>query len=101
MTNRQLDATPAEKGLEGIIASKTAISYIDGQNGRLFYQGIEINELAAHSTFEETIYLLWHGPLPSQLQLQELEGTLQGQRRLPPELIDLMRRLPRDASPME
>ena len=55
MTNTTLDATPAEKGLEGIIAAKTAISYIDGQNGRLFYQGIEINELADHSTFEETV----------------------------------------------
>jgi len=92
-----LDATPAEKGLEGIIAAKTAISYIDGQHGRLFYQGIEINELAEHSTFEETIYLLWHGSLPTPEQLEELDGLLKAQRGIPAQLIDLMRTLPNDA----
>ncbi len=101
MANMALDATPAEKGLEGIIASKTSISYIDGQNGRLFYQGIEINELADRSTFEETVYLLWHGHLPNRQQLQELETTLKAQRHIQPELVELMRGLPRDASPME
>jgi citrate synthase len=101
MTNMALDATPAEKGLEGIIAAKTKISYIDGQNGRLFYQGIEIGELADHSTFEETIYLLWHGVLPTPEQLAELDRTLKAQRRIPAQLIELMRTLPTDASPME
>jgi citrate synthase len=101
MTNKELDATPAEKGLEGIVASKTAISYIDGQNGRLFYQGIEINELAEQSTFEETVYLLWHGTLPNRQELQELAAELKSQRHIQPELIDLMRRLPNDATPME
>jgi len=100
MTNQAVDATPAEKGLEGIIASKTAISYIDGQNGRLFYQGIEINELAEHSTFEETTYLLWHGSLPTKQQLAELEGSLKAQRRIPDELIAAMRQFPTDAPPM-
>jgi citrate synthase len=101
MTNMALDATPADKGLEGIIASKTSISYIDGQNGRLFYQGIEINDLADQSTFEETIYLLWHGRLPTREQLAELDRTLKAHRSLPPELIELMRRLPTNATPME
>ncbi len=101
MTNMALDATPAEKGLEGIIASKTSISYIDGQNGRLFYQGIEINELADNSTFEETVYLLWHGQLPNRQQLAELDATLKAHRQIPPQLIELMGKLPNDASPME
>lgn len=101
MTNMALDASPAEKGLEGIIASKTAISYIDGQNGRLFYQGIDINELAEHSTFEETIYLLWHGRLPNQDELRRHEVDLKAQRRIPDELVGLMRGLPKDATPME
>ena len=96
-----VDATPAEKGLEGIIASKTAISYIDGQNGRLFYQGIEINQLAEHSTFEETVYLLWHGRLPTRTELDDLDRELKTHRGVPPELITMMRRLPHEASPME
>lgn len=100
MTNKAVDATPAEKGLEGIIAAKTAISYIDGQNGRLFYQGVEINELAEHSTFEETIYLLWHGALPNRQQLSELEDQLKAQRGIPDELVQIMRRLPKTATTM-
>jgi citrate synthase len=101
MTNTAVDATPADKGLEGIIASKTSISYIDGQNGRLFYEGIEINDLADHSTFEETIYLLWHGALPTKAELAEHEQQLKAQRAIPAELVTLMQGLPKDASPME
>lgn len=100
MTNKAVDATPAEKGLEGIIAAKTAISYIDGQNGRLFYQGIEINELAEHSTFEETIYLLWHGTLPNRQQLAELEAQLKAQRGIPDELVQIMQQLPKTTTTM-
>lgn len=101
MTNQVLDATPAEKGLEGIVAAKTSISYIDGQHGRLFYQGIEINALAEHSTFEETVYLLWHGKLPTRAELDELDRSLKAERAIPDELIQLMRSLPSDATPME
>jgi citrate synthase len=101
MTNTPVDATPAETGLEGIIAAKTSISYIDGQNGRLFYQGIEINELAEHSTFEETIYLLWHGTLPTAQQLAELDQELKANRRVPDELIQILQQLPKEATPME
>ncbi len=101
MTNVSVDASPAEKGLEGVIASKTSISYIDGQNGRLFYQGIEINELAEHSTFEETIYLLWHGELPTRAQLTELDHELKANRSIPDELLQILRLLPKEATPME
>ncbi|WP_029215668.1 citrate/2-methylcitrate synthase [Kallotenue papyrolyticum] len=100
MTNTAVDATPAEKGLEGIIASKTAISLVDGQNGRLFYQGVEINDLAEHSTFEETVYLLWHGKLPTRAQLDELERNLKAHRALPAPLADILRQLPKEATPM-
>lgn len=101
MTNTPVDATPADTGLEGVIASKTAISYIDGQNGRLFYQGVEINQLAEHSTFEETVYLLWHGQLPTQAQLQEHDQELKANRAVPDQIIQLLRQLPTDATPME
>jgi citrate synthase len=101
MANTPVDATPAETGLEGIIASKTAISYIDGQNGRLIYQGVEINQLAEHSSFEETVYLLWHGQLPTKQQLAELDGELKTNRAIPDELVQMLHQLPHDATPME
>lgn len=101
MTNTPVDATPAETGLEGIIASKTAISYIDGQNGRLIYQGVNINQLAELSTFEETVYLLWHGQLPTTQQLAELDIELKANRAIPDELVHMLHQLPHDATPME
>lgn len=101
MTSTPIDATPADTGLEGVIAAKTAISYIDGQNGRLFYQGIEINELAKHSTFEETVYLLWHGQLPTAQQLQVHKEELKANRAVPDQIIQLLRQFPNDATPME
>lgn len=94
MTNTAVDASPAEKGLEGIIAAKTAISYIDGQNGRLFYQGININDLAEHSTFEETVYLLWHGRLPTRQELAELDQELKARRAIPDEVVAMLKQLP-------
>ena len=59
-----LTAAHAPKGLEGIVATNSSICYIDGDQGILAYRGIDIHELADHSNFEETCYLLWFGRLP-------------------------------------
>ena len=56
----------AAKGLEGIVAANSGICWIDGDAGVLAYRGIDIHDLAEHSTFEETTYLLWHGTLPKK-----------------------------------
>ncbi len=61
----------AGKGLEGIVAANSGICWIDGEAGVLSYRGIDIHELAEHSTFEETTYLLWNGILPNELALRE------------------------------
>jgi citrate synthase len=53
--------TNAPKGLEGVVATTSSICYIDGDRGVLAYRGIDIHELADHSTFEEVCYLLWFG----------------------------------------
>ena len=53
----------APKGLEGIVATTSSVCWIDGDAGVLSYRGIDIHELAEHSTFEETTYLLWFGPV--------------------------------------
>ncbi len=61
----------AGKGLEGIVAANSGICWIDGEAGILSYRGIDIHELAEHSTFEECTYLLWNGMLPNELALRE------------------------------
>jgi citrate synthase len=89
------------KGLEGVVAAATAISYIDGINGRLFYRGIDINELSEHSTFEETTALLWYGKLPTKAQLDSFERKFQENRQIPNEILALLMSLPKKTAPME
>jgi citrate synthase len=91
----------AGKGLEGIVAANSGICWIDGEAGVLAYRGIDIHELAVHSTFEETTYLLWNGILPTKLALREFQQHLSLSRVLDQRIIDLLRVLPTTAMPME
>jgi len=88
------------KGLQGVVAAQTAISYVDGQNGRLYYRGIDINELAEHSTFEETTSLLWYGKLPTKSQLDSFTQKCVINRKLPDPIISILFALPKTTSPM-
>ena len=89
------------KGLEGIVAANSGICWIDGEAGVLSYRGIDIHELAEHSTFEETTYLLWNGILPNHLALREFQSQLSLARSLDRRLIDMLRNVPKTAVPME
>jgi len=91
----------ASKGLEGIVATTSSICWIDGDAGVLSYRGIDIHELATHSTFEETTYLLWFGTLPTAPQLEEFTSHLSAARALHPRIIEFLRSVPTDATPME
>ena len=93
--------TPAPKGLEGIVATNSSICYIDGDRGVLAYRGIDIHELADHSNFEETCYLLWFGRLPNQAELKDLQERLAQERQLDPAIITLLRNAPQGALPMD
>jgi 2-methylcitrate synthase len=96
-----LTVTHAPKGLEGVVATTSRICYIDGERGVLAYRGIDIHELADHSNFEETCYLLWYGQLPTRDQLQDLRQRLAAERKLDPAVIQFLRELPRGATPMD
>jgi citrate synthase len=93
--------TPATKGLEGIVATNSSICYIDGDRGVLAYRGIDIHELADHSTFEETCYLLWFGRLPNKAQLADLKAQLAQERYIDPAIIEFLRSIPKSALPMD
>ena len=94
-------STPAPKGLEGIVATNSSICYIDGDRGVLAYRGIDVHELAEHSTFEETCYLLWFGRLPNPSELKDLQERLAQERNLDPGIIELVRNAPKTALPMD
>jgi citrate synthase len=91
----------AGKGLEGVVAANSGICWIDGEAGVLSYRGIDIHELAEHSTFEETTYLLWNGILPNHLALREFQSQLALARGLDLRLVSLLRSVPASATPME
>jgi 2-methylcitrate synthase len=93
--------TQAPKGLEGIVATTSKICYIDGDRGVLAYRGIDIHELADHSTFEETCYLLWLGKLPTKAELSDLQSRLAAERKLNPGIITILRNAPAHALPMD
>jgi citrate synthase len=88
-------------GLRGVVAASTSIGDVNGEQGILIYEGLNIHDLAQYSTFEEVIYLLWHGRLPRRAELDEFRNSITCCMDLPPELTELMRAFPRDADPMD
>ena len=96
-----MTTTHAPKGLEGVVATNSKICYIDGDQGVLAYRGIDIHELADHSNFEETCYLLWFGKLPTRQELRGLHERLAEERKLDASIITLLRNAPRHALPMD
>ena len=88
------------KGLEDIIAAETAVSDIDGKQGRLFYVGYDIHELAETSTFEEIVYLLHKLELPNKSQLDEVTEQLVNERELDAFVEGLMPTMVQQTSPM-
>jgi citrate synthase len=95
------EAVSYPKGLEGIILCDSAVSFVDGTAGKLYYRDIPIQELAEHSTFEESSFLLLFGHLPRKNELEDFDRKLKAQRALPPEVLECIKKFPKTAHPME
>ncbi len=87
-------------GLEGAITNITQVGYVDGQAGRLVYRGYSIEDLCAHSNYEEVAYLLIYGALPTSDEFAAFSARLRAVRPLPDPVKDFIRGLPPDAHPM-
>lgn len=88
-------------GLRNIEVADTKISSIDGENGKLIYRGYDILDLANHSTYEETAYLLLFGDLPVKEQLDEFNKRLTSSRQIPVSIFMNMKNRPITAHPMD
>jgi citrate synthase len=88
-------------GLEGVVAAKSGLCYIDGVKGYLCYRGIDIFELAKHSTFEEVGYLLVYGALPTREELDQYKAALVAERPLPELTKSVLDQIAMRAEPME
>lgn len=89
------------KGLEGVVVASSSLSLVEGTEGRLSYRGYSIDDLAQHATFEEIVYLLWYGELPTGDQLADLNARLVAQRALPGGALRLLRDLPKEGAPID
>lgn len=93
--------TDYAKGLEGVIANESALSNVEGAEGRLSYLGYSIDSLVEGCSYEEVVFLLHKGRLPKQDELDALEKRLRGDRDLPQGVLDFLKRAPKDANPMD
>jgi citrate synthase len=83
-----------QKGLEGVVASDTKISDVDGATCQLIYRGYALDELVGKATYEEVAFLLLHGHLPDRKELAAWNQELATRRPLDPEHLRLMQQLP-------
>jgi citrate synthase len=88
-------------GLEDVVATRSAICRVDGEQGRLFFRGYEIGDLARGATFEDVTYLLWFGELPDAAQSAEHRRRLAATRGLPKAIRALLEGLPRETHPLD
>ena len=90
-----------QPGLEGVPATKSKVSFLDGKQGILTYRGYRLVDLAENSSYEETAYLLLDGELPSAAQLERFDSQLREHRRVKYNIHDIMKSLPVTGHPME
>jgi len=95
------EANVAKAGLEGIVAAESRLSDVNGEEGKLIYAGYDIHDLAEHATYEEVVYLLWNGKLPTGAALAELKEQLNAEAGLPSPIQTLISSLPKNANPMD
>ncbi|MBC7796645.1 MAG: citrate synthase, partial [Pyrinomonadaceae bacterium] len=94
-------ANAASAGLRGVVAAQSAIGDVNGEQGILIYQGYDIHDLAENSTFEEVVYLLWNGKLPTKSELETLTNEFRANYEVAPEVIEFMKHFPKTAEPMD
>ena len=99
MTNSN-DEKIAVRGLEGVVAAETSISYVDGVHGRLLYKGYDIHDIAENMSYTETVFLLWRGQLPTRAERDSFRSEVVAEMRLPSQVVEMLRLTPPNSHPM-
>jgi citrate synthase len=79
-----------KKGLEGVLVAESELSFIDGDEGKLVYRGYTIEDLARDASYEEVLYLLWHGDLPTREELESFRADMASHREVDDAVLDLV-----------
>ncbi len=80
--------TQIHKGLDGVVIDESRLSRVFGDQGRLLFRGYDIEDIAAHGDFEETLYLMWHGELPTREEYETFADALAAKRGIPPAIME-------------
>jgi citrate synthase len=88
-------------GLEGVVAAKSDICFINGTEGQLIYRGYDIGDVVENLSFEEVAYLLWEGKLPNRAELATLKQQLGASMALPKHVQELLHTMPKGTEPMD
>lgn len=94
------EAVQVQRGLKDVYFDRSRVCFIDGRAGELRLRGYSIHELAEHSSFEETCYLLLKGALPTRAELEQFDAQLKAARKLPQPIFDVIRTV-QGAHPMD
>src|SRR4030095_13640839 len=93
--------TPGTAGLEGVVAAKSEICFIDGIAGRLVYRGYDLCDLVENTTFGEVAFLLWDGKLPNRKEIEQARKELAANMTLPEHVSKILEALPKETQPMD
>jgi citrate synthase len=88
-------------GLEGVVAAKSGICFINGTEGQLIYRGYDIGDVVENLSFEEVAYLLWENKLPNHDELTNLKKQLAASMSLPEHVHEILRSMPKGTEPMD
>lgn len=89
------------RGLEDVVVAESDICFIDGREGRLLFRGYNVADLAREATYEEVVYLLWHGRLPNAGERDELAAAIAAEATVPAEIMAFLKGVPKTGTPME
>jgi citrate synthase len=101
METKETAASSAAAGLRGVVAAQSSIGDVNGDEGKLIYQGYDIHDLATNSNFEEVVFLLWNSRMPNANELASLNASFRANYSIPKELVSAMKTFPKDADPMD
>ena len=80
--------TQIHKGLDGVVVDESRLSRVFGDEGRLLFRGFDVADIAAHGDFEETLYFMWHGGLPTREEYETFTEELTALRPVPEPILE-------------
>ena len=100
-TYKMAEEIEIKEGLQGVYITKSSICKVDGQEGKLYYRGYKIEDLANYSSYEEVCYLLLYGKLPNSKELSGFIAKMKEERAIPENTKDIIRKFSKESQALD